>query len=69
MQKKEKPNSTTNIISKEDAIDDFEKWALKHKDPYGNTFFIINDDGCVRMNMKFYGSIDKVKEQYKLSRK
>lgn len=69
MQKKEKPNNAPSPTRKEEVIDDFEKWALKHKDPYGNTFFILNDDGCVRMNMEFYGSIDKVKEQYKLSRK
>lgn len=69
MQKKEKPNNAPSSQTKEKAIDDFEKWALKHKDPYGNTFLILNDDGCVRMNMEFSGSIDKVKEQYKLSRK
>ena len=69
MQKKEKLNNTPSPTTKEESVDDFEKWALRHKDPYGNTFFILNDDGCVRMNMKFYGSIDKVKEQYKLSRK
>lgn len=68
MQKKEKWNNQS-AITKEDIIDDFEKFALNHKDAYGNTFFVLNDDGCVSMNMKFYGSIDKVKEQYKLSRK